>query len=346
VGAIVKASLAGWTLRREAAASVILVLLAIATGVTASSAASGAEIGPVGPEGPRMREQIWRLPSADPGHPLLATVFRPAADALLVAASGSSAEPKRPLVVINHGTDTATRRSMGMPVFYWLTRWFVERGYVVALPLRRGYGATGGPFLEGRDNCADPDHRAAGEAAADDIAASIAHLRTQPFVDPDNVVVVGISSGGWASLALAARNPAGVRLVVNFAGGRGAYAWGRPRAICGHESLVAASSRFAETSRIPTLWLYAENDSYFPPPVAEAMHRAWTARGGQATLHVVPSYRSEGHELVNGADGWALWSEHLGRFLAAETLLAAKPAASGTPALPVRQATLAPGGGR
>ena len=32
-----------------------------------------------------------------------------------------------------------------------------------------------------------------------DIAATIAYLRTQPFVDPDNVVVAGVSSGGWAA---------------------------------------------------------------------------------------------------------------------------------------------------
>ena len=36
---------------------------------------------------------------------------------------------------------------------------FARRGYVVVLPLRRGFGATGGEFAEDPGTCANPDYR-------------------------------------------------------------------------------------------------------------------------------------------------------------------------------------------
>src|SRR6185312_15058931 len=161
-------------------------------------------------EGSRMREQLWVLPSGEAGRDMRATVFRPKGDA-------SGTEKRRPLVVINHGTDEMTRLAVSMPVYYWLSRWFVERGYVVVLPQRRGHGATGGDLAEGRDTCANPDHLGSGQAAADDIEAALGFMKRQAFVDPARLVVAGISTGGWAALALAARNPPGLQLVVNFA---------------------------------------------------------------------------------------------------------------------------------
>ena len=173
-----------------------------------------------------MREQLWMVPGGSSTVPLRATVFRPAD-----AARDAKKPVRRPLVVINHGSNDSSREAVAMPVFYWLSKWFVDRGYVVLLPQRRGYGASGGEFVEGRDSCSDPDHYSAGMAAAADIEAALHYLADQPFIDPSQTIVVGVSTGGWASLALAARNPSGVRLVVNFAGGRGGHAYGEPNAV-------------------------------------------------------------------------------------------------------------------
>jgi dienelactone hydrolase len=204
--------------------------------------------GPFGPEGLRMREQLWMVPGADPAVPLRTTVFKPQDEA-------SQSPLRRPLAVINHGSEEG-REATSMPVFYWLSRWFVERGYVVVLPQRRGYGATGGEAKEAKDNCSDPDHFTAGMEAADDIEGALRFMRTQDFIDPARIAVVGVSTGGWGALALAARNPDGVRLIVNFAGGRGAHAYRRANAICAPERLVKATSAFAQTAAVPSLWFY------------------------------------------------------------------------------------------
>ena len=141
-------------------------LLAIAPASAAQSVAYGA----YGPEGPRLREQLWIVPSGDPNRYLRATVFRPADPA------GSVAPVRRPLVVINHGTSDWTRMAVSMPVFYWLSRWFVDRGYAVVLPQRRGHGATGGSLSEAVGTCAEPDHFASGQVAADDVAAVVEYM--------------------------------------------------------------------------------------------------------------------------------------------------------------------------
>jgi dienelactone hydrolase len=171
-------------------------------------------------------------------------------------------------------------------------------------------------MVEGRDTCADPDHRAAGLAAADDIEAVLHYMGRQPFVDASRIVVAGVSTGGWASLALASRNVPGVRLVVNFAGGRGGHAYGRPGAVCAPDRLIAAAGTWGRTAKAATLWLYAQNDSYFGPELAAAMAGAWTESGGSARLHLLPAYGAEGHNLVADRAGWAFWGRDLDSTLA------------------------------
>lgn len=254
-----------------------------------------------------MREQLWMLPGADPAIPLRTTVFKPQDDL-------SQAQPKRPLAIINHGSDEG-REATAMPVFYWLSRWFVERGYVVVLPQRRGHGATGGEAKEARDSCSNPDHFLAGVEAADDIEGALRFMRTQDFIDPARITVVGVSTGGWGTLALASRNPDGVRLIVNFSGGRGARAYGLPNSICAPDRLIKAASTYAQTAHVPSLWLYSANDSYFGPTLAASMAAAWNNSGGKASLKALKAYGSEGHRITDDRAGWKLWGEALDQAL-------------------------------
>jgi dienelactone hydrolase len=285
----------------------ILALTFSSTRTQQSAVASNRAFGSFGPEGPRMREQLWVRPGADPEYPLRATVFRPNDAASLIE--------RRPLVVINHGTSEGNRLSTAMPVYYWLSRWFVDRGYVVVLPQRRGHGATGGPLAEAIGDCAHPDHYQSGLVAAGDIAAATRFMTRQPFVDPARTLVIGISTGGWASLALAAQDPGVARAVINFAGGRGGHAGGEPNAVCGEKELIDAAREYGKTARTPTLWLYAANDSYFAPALAKRMAAAWQEAGGTAQLDVLPSYGRDGHDLANDRAGWEFWGDDVSKFL-------------------------------
>jgi dienelactone hydrolase len=301
--------------------------------LTLTANAAEREFGGFGPEGARMREQLWILPSGEAGRPMRATVFRPESDA-------AGKEVRRPLVVINHGTDESTRLAVAMPVYYWLSRWFVDRGYVVVLPQRRGHGATGGPLSESIGTCEHPDHYASGIVAADDITAAVDYMTKQPFVASDGAVVVGISTGGWASLALAARNLPQVEAIVNFAGGRGGHAYGQANAVCGMEEMLSAARKYASQARAPTVWFYAQNDSYFGPKLAQSLAEVWSSAGGSVEEHILSPYGTEGHTIADDRRGWDIWGPSLQSFLmrardnaASQVKVAAEPVPRPAPAM-------------
>lgn len=234
-------------------------------------------------------------------------MFRPAAQ---------NGVDRFPLVVINHGTDEATRLAVAMPVYYWLSRWFVERGYAVLLPQRRGHGATGGALAEAVGNCDSPDHLQSGLRAAHDLAVAIRFMKGQPFIDGERIISTGVSTGGWASLALASLAPDLLRGVVNFAGGRGGHAYGRRAAVCAEDELVAAAGAYgARAGNVPTIWFYARNDSYFGPKLARRMADAWQTQGGSVEANILPAYSSEGHNIADDRAGWDLWGAKLDQFL-------------------------------
>jgi dienelactone hydrolase len=285
-----------------------LVALIGLAGCSGLALAADRDFGGFGPEGPRLREQLWILPSGEEGRSLRATLFRPDADP-------KNPAKQFPLVVINHGTDEATRLAVSMPVYYWLSRWFVERGYAVILPQRRGHGATGGTLSEAVGTCANPNHYKSGNIAADDIAATINYMTAQPFIAKSGAIVAGVSTGGWASLAVAARNLPQVDAIVNFAGGRGGHAYGQDNAICGESDLLSAAHRYGETARKSTIWFYARNDSYFGPDLAVKLASAFAAGGGKVEEHILPAYGSDGHTIADDRQGWDIWGANLDHFL-------------------------------
>jgi dienelactone hydrolase len=224
-----------------------------------------------------------------------------------------------PLAIVSHGSPAspARRPSMEVPTFPDVSSWLVQRGYMVALPLRRGYGQTGGAWRESYGSCSDPDYYRAGLATAEDIEAAAGFFRARAEVARERVLLVGYSAGGWGSLALASRNPPGLTAVLNFAGGRGG---GHPRVgNCTPQRLVAAAARYGATARIPSLWLYAANDSFFGPELSRRMFDAFVGAGGRAEYVALPAFGSDGHRLLAAAGGRALWQPPAEKFLAALT---------------------------
>jgi dienelactone hydrolase len=243
----------------------------------------------------------------------------PGSEATITARLCRPAQPgPAPLVLINHGSpvraeDRATMVAAACTAE--AVRWFTERGFAVGLPLRRGYGASGGAWAEGYGRCGDPDFVMAGRASAVDIAAAMAHIRRLPDIREQGVVVVGQSAGGWGALALAGENPPGVAAVLNMAGGRGGWAQGAPNTNCGPERLVAAAGEFGRTARLPTLWVYTANDSFFAPELAGRMYRAFAFGGGSAEFVALGPWGRDGHGLFFGQGGSATWGPPVEAFL-------------------------------
>ena len=286
------------------------ILLACLALLFALPAAAQEELKPgaQGPEEGPYREQSWRIPVLDSDGKTIRLL-----EALLFRPPG---EMRRPLVIINHGTPRRPEARLRVRP-HWAERpaaFFVAQGYAVIAPMRRGYGRSPGDADERLPGgCANPDYAAIGLRIARQILAVAGYMAKQRFVAPGKIVLAGQSAGGFASLAAASLNPPGILGVVNFAGGRGSRA---PDDICNEANLVAAMKRFGATTRIPSIWLYAENDSYFRPDLARRMHEAYVAAGAHASLHILRAYGNDGHGFLHRADSEAEWQPLVRAFLA------------------------------
>ena len=217
-----------------------------------------------------------------------------------------------PLVVLSHGTSRDPRERLGERLRYDAQSWkFVSMGFAVVIPMRRGYGHSEGDYAEGEGLCEHSHFYAAGLESARDLRATVEYVSALPGIDPQRLVLVGHSSGGFASLILASQGLPGVRGVINFAGGRGSKASQN----CSPDKLVEACGLAGRTTRVPTLWVYAQNDSYFPPRLAREMSTAFRQAGGQVEFVMLPPFADEGHYLFTDVRGLARWTPVVNRFL-------------------------------
>jgi dienelactone hydrolase len=203
-----------------------------------------------------------------------------------------------PLAVVSHGSPrrASDRANMSPTAFADMGKWLIDQGFAVAIPMRRGYGKSQGAWVEGFGSCQDPDYAKGGRASAQDIEAVIAYMRRQSYIDPNHVVLIGHSAGGWGSLAAASESPAGLVAAVLFAPGRGSTS---PDEVCGGNALATAAGEFGKTTHVPTLWLYSENDHFFGAKVANDMYGAFHANTvGLAEFIETPSCSSDGHMMV------------------------------------------------
>jgi hypothetical protein len=72
-------------------------------------------------------------------------------------------------------------------------------------------------------------------------------------------------------------------------------------------------------SRTPMLWIYAENDTFFPPDLARRLQAGFVAGGGRARLVDAPAFGSDGHMLF--ARGLPVWTTMVDDFLREQKLL-------------------------
>jgi dienelactone hydrolase len=265
----------------------LLLGLACASGATAET------YGAVGAEGAALRAQQWLVPSGDSALAAHAILFRP---------DGNG--PFRLAVIAHASTQNVLRRAqMPQPDYKPLAAFLVSRGFAVLVPERPGHGATGGPYLEDQGGCDEADYTRSGRATADEIAAALHFMRTQPFVQSDRAVVIGHSAGGWGALALSQSDPREIAAIVAFAPGRGGHANDRENEVCAAHTLLAAASSFGKAARVPVIWLVAANDSYFSPEFSRRLADAFRDGGGKVQFFVLPASGSEGHWMAESETG-------------------------------------------
>ena len=221
-----------------------------------------------------------------------------------------------PFLLLSHGRapNADGRRAISVQRYAANARYLVTLGYAVFLPLRIGYGATGGPDLENSGACDNRAYDQAYRVGVEQSLAVIEYAKTQPYVDAAHGIAVGQSFGGTIAVALAGHSVPGLRAAVNFAGGGGGRPKTHPGQPCRPDLMEKLFATYGATSRIPTLWVYSSNDQYWGPDLPRTWMSAFTAAGGSATFVELPPYRNDGHPAFTGAPG--SWRGPLESFLA------------------------------
>jgi len=309
----------------------------------------------VGCAGPEDQAVLDALPAGRNDMIQVAGVIREPLPLSVALPDGSSAQlegvvvrPDRPgrfpVLFINHGTssDLSSRRREHAALFTDQAIAFAAHGWAVVSVVRPGFGRSGGPFLEDLGLCEHSRFDGVAKAMGDEVLAIIAAVKQQHFAwaDDGRILLVGHSGGGLASLAAAARQPDDLVGVINFAGGDGAPLGST---FCQPQDLVRTVGGLGRTTHIPSLWIYAHNDSKFPPRIATDMFDAFRANGAPAEMILAPDYADEGHNFIEAVD---LWWPMVDTFLAAQHLpvapiVAAAPGKAPPPASLTRAQDLA-----
>ncbi len=246
------------------------------------------------------------------------------------------ARPKSGFMVMNHGrgVNAEINRNRSVDAYFKNARYFVSKGYAVFLPLRVGYGSTGGPDVEFSGSCQERHYGPVYEAGAVQTIAVINYAKALPYIDPADGIVIGQSFGGTIAIAMAAKKIPGVKAAINFAGGGGGDPVNRPGQPCRPDLLKELFAGYGAAARIPTLWLYSANDRYFGPNYPREWIQAFVGRGGQGSFVALPPYKQDGHPSFTGNP--AAWKPAVDQFLAAccapHAALATPPRGSPPPA--------------
>lgn len=212
-----------------------------------------------------------------------------------------------PVVVINHGKAPGDPRFQARYRPALAARYFLQRGYAVVVPMRQGFSKS-----TGRYNSVACNVESNGRLQAEDVRATLDYVVAQPWADKERLLVIGQSHGGWTSLAFGTLQYPGVKGLVNFAGGlrnESCVGW--------KDGLIGAAGSFGRETRIPSLWFYGDNDSYFDPYVFKGMLENYVGAGGPARLVAFGNFGSDAHGMFASRAGTAIWQPEMTRFLAA-----------------------------
>lgn len=236
-------------------------------------------------------------------------------DILVTIFYEDSVDAPRPLAIVNHGRGTAReRKALGQAAYRDISRWLVKRGFLVAVPTRIGYGVTGGPDIEETGSCGNTSYASAYAASAAQTMTVIDYLSGWEEVDKDRIAVLGLSAGGTTAIAIAAMDRPGVKAAINFAGGGGGRPKSHPGEPCSPQAMTRLFADYGKTARIPTMWIYSENDEYFGAKLPRQWFEAFRAAGGKGEFVALPPYPGGGHGIFTKAPEW--WQPKVEAFLA------------------------------
>jgi len=219
---------------------------------------------------------------------------------------------KLPIMLATHGTTGAPKQRQDMTPRgvndsnVRLLRNYARRGWLSIYVLRRGYGQSDGPTPVAKVKCdgTAPTLQDFMDADADDLEATLAYIGQREDADTSRVMALGVSGGGGAVVALGARNPPGLKIIVNISGGVHLSACNASK---NSERMIETMRHYGTQSKVPNLWYYAETDHLFPGQTVADMRGAFLEGGGYAKLIHYPKLTD--FKTNEEIDGHRLWSQ-------------------------------------
>lgn len=239
------------------------------------------------PAGEDLRTETFFFPAKIGGveYRLEAKVYRP------------NDNKRHALVIMNHGRLglRPERDPKTVLQLQQLNRALAEHGYVTMMLVRRGYGNSDGPDCELKETAGE-----SGLEAAKDVRAALEYMHTKDYVLEDCVVIAGVSQGGWTSLACATLPLKGVRGVVNLCGGVAYAGMGASGRVTQEvqDRWARACGKYGRSTKVPSLWIYSENDVNHASAAVHRMFTTYQKNGGKGTLLIKPPYRGNGHSIA------------------------------------------------
>ena len=253
-----------------------------------------------------VREAVERIEVPEAGATIVVSSYRP------------KGKGPFPWIVLSHGTSPSAQANLKLGRYrnIALVRQWVERGYAVIVPVRRGYGDSGGDRQgDAYGSCSKPDFHRAGDGAAYDILAAVKWAKSQSDLDPSRWLLVGQSSGGFASIYTASKQPQGLVAVLAFSPGRAADPDKRPGKPCAVPQLAQVFSEIAPMIKVPVLWFYSGNDEYIGPEAQKAWFGAFHDAGGKGEMYTIAGFpQARGHGVFPAPDGVPLWTPAVAGF--------------------------------
>jgi carboxymethylenebutenolidase len=209
-----------------------------------------------------------------------------------------------PAMMYNHGSEKQPEKFLQK-----LPQVFVEKGYAFFAPTRRGQGMSKGQGKYIIDQ-ADSAGLAGGPSARfalimklhetsqlQDQLAALSFLKSQPFIDPKRIGVIGVSFGGIQTM-LMAEQPVGLKAALNFAGA--AMMWEKS------PEVAAWMEKGVADVKTPIYFIQAENDFSTKPSLV--LSEAIKKSGKPCMVKIYPSRGTtpmQGHTFIDAIDSWA-----------------------------------------
>lgn len=219
---------------------------------------------------------------------LQTTVFKPSGDGPF------------PLFVFNHGHNPGS-----LKFGHWqerersllLTSELLKRGYVVVLPMRRGYAESG------------PGSPMGFTSQHEDIFAVLDYLKSISYIDMNRIVIGGVSLGGSVSMALSTQkhNIPGLKGVINVAGGL---------PVDSSFSFEHQLKELSNPNNAPSLWIYGDNDYLTTPEHLDRLIAAYKTNNPRFKVYRLGVFQdSDAHYILYRPSAVKLWMPEIDSFL-------------------------------